>query len=276
MKSPLLFSLRNPGIIVVSTAVLFSCTSSPLGRRQLMVMPDSKMNEMGVQSFEEMKKATPIETNPEINAYVKCVALPITREAGDATGVSSWEIVVFKDKTANAFALPGGKIGVHTGMLPVAKTPGQLAAVLGHEVGHVIAKHGNERVSEGMITQGLASVAAISVKDPKYQSLVMAGLGIGAQYGIALPHSRTQESEADLIGLDLMARSGFDPRESVGLWQNMSAASGGNAPPQFLSTHPSNETRISALQSHIPEALTKYEAAQKAGKAPHCVKPAGL
>lgn len=246
-----------------------SCASSPLGRKQLMMLPESQLNSMGVQSFAQMKKEVPIETNAAINAYVKCVAAPITKASSAAAGISNWEVVVFKDASANAFALPGGKIGVHTGMLAVAKTPAQLAAVLGHEVGHVIAKHGNERVSQGLVAQGLTSLAGASISDPRYQSIVLAGLGLGAQYGFLLPHSRTQESEADLIGLDLMARAGFDPRESVELWKNM-AATGGNQPAQWMSTHPSNETRIHNLESNIPASMPTYNAAVKA---PNCPKP---
>jgi predicted Zn-dependent protease len=263
------------GFLFVLFAFVFGCATSPLGRKQLILIGDGQMNQMGLQSFDQLKKETPIETNPAINAYVKCIALPIAK-AADGAGVSEWEIVVFKDASANAFALPGGKIGVHTGILPVAKTADQLAAVLGHEVGHVIAKHGAERVSEGLLAQGATTAAGIGFKDKAYQPLILAGLGLGAQYGILLPHSRTQESEADLIGVDLMARVGFDPRESVELWKNMGAAAGGKSPPEWLSTHPANATRISNLQGAIPAALPKYQAAKSAGRAPHCPRPAGI
>jgi predicted Zn-dependent protease len=201
------------------------------------------------------------------------VALPITEAARGQADVASWEVVVFREESANAFALPGGKIGVHTGLLKVAKTDGQLAAVLGHEVGHVIARHGAERVSSGMATQGgLAAIDAFilgkSVSGGQRQ-LILGGLGLASQVGVLLLFSRSHESEADLIGLDLMSRAGFDPRQSVELWRNMAAAGGGQ-PPQWLSTHPSHETRISALQAGIPESLRKYEAAQAGGKRPSC------
>lgn len=260
-------------IVPFLVLLLTACSTSPLGRKQLTALPDSQMNQMGVQSFEQLKKETPIEKDPAINAYVRCVAIPITRAAVDETGVSDWEIIVFKDSTANAFALPGGKIGVHTGLLTVAKTQNQLATVLGHEVGHVIARHGNERVSEALGLQLLSTAAAVTFKDKAYQPAILAGLGIGAQYGIVLPHSRGQESEADLIGLDLMATAGFDPRESVDLWKNMMVAAGGKSPPQFLSTHPSSENRIVSLQERIPQTLPKYESVRDAGHAPDCVKP---
>ncbi len=253
--------------------MMTGCSTSPTGRSRLTLMPDSQMNSMGSEAFSAMKKDTPIENDPRINAYVRCVALPITQVAADPTGVRDWEIVVFRDKSANAFALPGGKIGVHTGILPVAKTADQLAAVLGHEVGHVIARHGNERVSTGLIAQGVLLGANIFTKESKYKAPLMAMLGVGATVGYVLPHSRTNESEADLIGLDLMSKAGFDPRQSVALWENMTAASGGKAPSEFMSTHPSNERRISDLRQHIPENLPKMEAARNAGRNPHCTYP---
>ena len=266
-------NFMNKSLLVLSGVVFVSaCATSPTGRSQIMLMSDSQMNSMGVQSFEEIKKQTPIETDPKINEYVKCVAIPITEAAKGKTPVDQWEIVVFKDNTANAFALPGGKIGVNTGILPVAKTDAQLATVLGHEVGHVIARHGNERVSQSEGTQlGMAVVdfATGSMSSTKKQ-LLMAGLGAGAQYGILLPFSRAQESEADLIGLDLMSDAGFDPNQSVELWKNMSAG-GGKAPAEWMSTHPSDQTRMKALSDNIPKHLGQYQAARAAGRAPHCV-----
>jgi predicted Zn-dependent protease len=178
-------------------------------------------------------------------------------------------VVVFNDKAANAFALPGGKIGVYTGLLQVAQTQDQLAAVIGHEVAHVTAQHANERVSTAF-----AAEAGLNVVDAIYGGTssgrnAMALLGLGTQVGVLMPFGRAQESEADLLGLDLMARVGFDPREAVTLWQNM-ARSGGGAPPEFLSTHPSHATRIEDLQKRMPEALKLYDAARVAGRKPKC------
>ncbi len=247
-----------------------ACATSPLGRKQLMLMPDSEMAQLGLQSFEQMKAQTPIEHDPAVNAYVKCVALPITRQVnGTEVGARGWEIVVFKDASANAFALPGGKIGVHTGLLPVAKTDGQLAAVLGHEVGHVIARHGNERVSQNLLASSSLGAAEILTRDSKNQGLILGALGLGAQFGVLLPFSRTQESEADVIGLDLMARAGFDPRQSVELWKNMLAANG-HGPPQWMSTHPAGESRIQELQSRMAPALAHY---QRTADHPSCKRP---
>jgi predicted Zn-dependent protease len=269
-------SLKLSRFVAVFFVIGSGCATSPTGRSQLMIVGDGQMNQMGLQSFDQLKHDTPIERDPAINAYVKCIVDPITKYASDRTGIKDWEIVVFKSPEVNAFALPGGKIGVYSGILPVTKNAAQLAAVLGHETGHVIAKHGAERVSQGILAQGLTTAVGVGFQNKAYQPLILAGLGIGAQYGYLLPHSREQESEADLIGVDLMAIAGFDPRESVELWKNMTAASAGKAPSEWMSTHPSNENRITALQAAIPAALPKDEAAVKAGRAPNCARPAGL
>jgi len=255
--------------------LVVGCATSPTGRKQLIIMPEAQMSVMGAQAFDQMKEQTPVYKDPAWNNYVRCVALPITESAKGELEVKNWEIVVFKDDTANAFALPGGKIGVHTGILSVAKTDAQLAAVLGHEVGHVIAKHGNERVSEAFATEGgLAAIGALTRDNPNTKT-IMGLLGVGTQLGVLLPHSRTQESEADVIGLDLMSRAGFDPKGSVELWKNMMEASKG-APPEFLSTHPASEKRIENLQSHMDESLAKYQKANTEGKKPNCRRPAGV
>ena len=229
------------------------------------------MAEMGAASFQDMKSKTPVDSDPATNRYVRCIADAITEQSKDQTGVKTWEVVVFKDDTPNAFALPGGKIGVHTGMLKVAKTQSQLAAVIGHEVGHVIARHGAERVSQQLAAQGVLLGASIAVgQDNPNAGLIMAGLGLGAQYGILLPYSRTHESEADVIGLDLMAKSGFDPRQAIELWKNMAASAGGGEPPEFLSTHPADATRIKNLESKLPPSIEEYQKAQAAGRRPKC------
>jgi predicted Zn-dependent protease len=180
----------------------------------------------------------------------------------------NWEVVVFEDKTLNAFALPGAKIGVHTGMMELVDNQDQLAAVLGHEVGHVIARHSNERASQQTLTE--QTLGMIGQTEYGQNPLIMAGLGLGAQYGVLMPYSRTHESEADLIGVDLMAKAGFNPEQSVTLWQKMAQASQGNQPSEFLSTHPAHETRIQQLQEHMPKALAFYKQAQAAGKIPTC------
>ncbi|RZA08516.1 MAG: M48 family peptidase [Proteobacteria bacterium] len=247
--------------LTLSTLAFAACQTSPTGRKQLAFVSDKQMDEMGQQAFTEMKSKQPIGTDRSQTEYVNCVARAIVAVLPEKR---EWEIVVFKDDSANAFALPGGKIGVHTGLLKVARTPSQLAAVLGHEVGHVLAAHSKERVSEQMVTQGGMKVLSTVLGNPNdtRHSLLMGALGLGAQYGVALPHGRRQESEADIIGLDLMAKAGFDPRESIQLWKNMAEA-GGGGPPEFLSTHPSHSTRIKGLNDGMPEALATYNQAKQ-------------
>ena len=246
--------------LMLCAALLAACATSPLGRSQLMMVSADEMNQMGVASFNDLKQKTPITRNAKTSTYVSCVARAITTELHDGR---AWEVQVFEDNQVNAFALPGAKIGVYTGLLKIATTQDQLAAVIGHEVSHVLANHSAERVSEQMAGQlGSQVVGAATGIDPQL-------FGIATNVFYTLPGSRTQESEADLLGLDLMASAGFDPRQSVTLWQNMMNA-GGQKPPQMLSTHPSDETRIQQLQARLPLDIPVYENARAAGKRPHC------
>ena len=173
-----------------------------------------------------------------------------------------WEANLVESAQVNANCRPGGKIIVYTGLLPVTQTEGGLAAVIGHEVTHAVCRHSNERLSDNMIAQvGLAGFEqALGSKDPKTRAQLMEALGTGVQLGVLLPFSRTHESEADHLGLILMAKAGYDPRESEALWVRMSELSNGQQPPEFLSTHPSNETRIRQIQEWLPEALAYYSA----------------
>jgi predicted Zn-dependent protease len=260
---------RRRAHVVVALALLAiggaaGCTTSPLGRRQLHLMSSDQVSQMGVTSFKEIKQGTPQSEDASQQRYVRCVAAAITGAITDPDAPRQWEVVVFQDDTANAFALPGGKIGVHTGILKVAKNQDQLATVLGHEVAHVLAQHANERVSQQMVA-GTVMQAAGQMMDPT----LVAALGMGAQVGVLLPFSRTQESEADLLGLDLMASAGFDPRESTKFWQNMASAGGGGTP-EFLSTHPSDQTRTADLQKRIAQEMPAYEKAVANGRRPKC------
>jgi len=235
---------------------------------QLHLYSDNQMNVMGRQAYDEIKQQTPESTNPRINKIVQCVAASITRETDLDV---RWEVTVFEDPGVNAFALPGGKIGVNTGLLRVTQNQDQLAAVIGHEVGHVIAQHSNARLSAAQLTNaGLQAVdvMAATTQTPA-RSQVMGLLGLGAQMGIMLPYGRSQEKEADIVGLDLMARAGFNPYETLELWKNM-AAENQEAPPEILSTHPSNETRLAELAKQIPEAEKTFEKARSEGKNPDC------
>lgn len=252
--------MRHTALALATLSLVTACATSPLGRSQLILVSGDQMNQMGIASFNDMKQKIPLSKDGKASAYVSCVAHAITRELGTD---QKWEVQVFDDKQVNAFALPGGKIGVYTGLLKVATTQDQLAAVIGHEVSHVIAGHSAERVSEGMATQVGVSVASAAT------GVNANMLGLASNVFFTLPHSRTQESEADLLGLDLMSKAGFDPRASVTLWQNMAKA-GGQKPPEMLSTHPSDDTRIQQLQERIPQDLPLYEQARANGKRPRC------
>lgn len=251
---------------VLATCLLSACVTSPTGRSQLVFMPDAQINQMGLQAFDNLKKQKPISTSSKYNQLANCIAGAITQETG-----GNWEIVVFEDASPNAFALPGNKIGVHTGMLALVDNQDQLAAVIGHEIGHVLARHSNERASqEFAVSQGMGIIQAVSAPQTALGQTALGMLGIGAQYGILMPYSRTHESEADMIGVDLMAKAGFDPRQSIGLWQKMEQASKGQQPIEFMSTHPSNSTRIQQLEQHMPQAMGLFQQAQAQGKQPHC------
>ena len=252
------------------TLLLAACATSPTGRRQLLMYPENQVNSMGVAAYEDLKKNQKISSDPAINKYVQCVSNAILQTLPDDEG-KGWEINVFEDETPNAFALPGRKIGVHTGILKTAKNQSQLAAVIGHEIGHVEAHHSGERLSVQTTAGVAAAVAAIAIgSNSSERNMAMAALGVGATVGVILPFSRTQESEADEIGLRYMAKAGFDPNESIKLWQNMAAEGGGKAPPEFMSTHPSDQTRMARLSKSIPTVMPSYQQARAAGRVPNC------
>lgn len=247
--------------------VLVGCSTSPTGRYQLLTLSAEELDQMGVEAYEEIKATTPISKDKRQVAYIQCIADHIIA-VSDSN--EQWETNLFDDSSINAFALPGGKIGIYTGLLQAAVNQHQVAAVMGHEVGHVLAQHSNERMSLDQASQMGMQVASIFTGgDGMVNTSLMAALGVGAQVGVALPFSRKHETEADIIGLELMAKAGFDPRESVILWQNMAKLSGEGGP-EFLSTHPANTTRISQLEKHLPKVMPYYEEAQKAGKKPQC------
>lgn len=235
----------------VAALLLYGCASSPTGRQQLLLFSGTDISKMGAQSFEAIKKQEKINTDTKINAYVQCVTRAITTRLAPLSDFTQWEVVVFDSEQINAFALPGGKIGVYTGLLKIAVNQDQLATVIGHEIGHVIANHSNERLSRAQLANTGLQLSNIAIEGSEYQNIVMAGLGVSLKYGVLMPYDRAQESESDTIGLKLMAEAGFDPKQSVNLWENMARASGGNQPPELLSTHPSNSTRIKNLKAKI-------------------------
>jgi predicted Zn-dependent protease len=247
-------------LIFVITIFLSSCAKSPLGRNQLKLYSSSQLAGMGEQAFASMKTDQKVSSQQISNSYVKCIADAITQHVPISVFTGVWVLVVFESPQINAFALPGGKIGVYTGLIELTENQHQLAAVIGHEVGHVIAEHGNERMSSSALIGVGMEGANLLLKTNKIASsnMIMAGLGLGVQVGVQLPFGRTHESEADLIGLDLMAKAGFEPRQSTNLWENMAKASGGKRQPEFLSTHPLPATRIENLTKNMPKAMQHY------------------
>jgi len=264
-------------VMVMSVALvsLVGCETNPYtGRSQLLMTSVSQEIQMGAQAYDQVKrdpKMRPSQDPREIEP-VKRVAARIVEAAkrskyAEMANQFQWEVTVIKDdKTANAFALPGGKMAVYTGIFPMAKTEAGLAAVMGHEVVHALARHGAERMSQGQLTnatlQVVGAAAEASGGGGMLGQAAMAALGVDAEVNVLLPFSRKHESEADYVGILLAADAGYDPRESVALWERMGRISGGGAPSEFMSTHPSHETRITQLKKWMPEAMAIYQTKQ--------------
>jgi predicted Zn-dependent protease len=256
--------------LLIVCGLLLGCTSSPTNRRQVVLYSDADMAAQGEQAYRQMQQQMPVSTNSRQVDYVRCVANYVVAALDETErGNIEWEVTVFDDLQANAFALPGGKIGVYNGLLDVAVNQHQLAAVMAHEVGHVLASHSNERASQSALRNvGVAAARILGASDTTLEAI-----DLGTQLGLFLPFNRTQESEADVIGLYLMAEAGFDPRQSITLWQNMSAT-GGPRQPEFLSTHPSPSSRIEELASRMDEATGLQQTAIAQGINPDCTPPA--
>ncbi|MDX1648607.1 MAG: M48 family metallopeptidase [Myxococcota bacterium] len=242
-----------------------ACATSPTGRTQILAFDESRLDEMGDEAFGEMRSRMEVVRDGARVDFVRCVARHVV-DALPPDAEQDWEVAVFREPSANAFALPGGHIGVHTGMLDVTQGQDQLATVIAHEVAHVLAEHPNERMSTQALAQ--AGVAAAGATTGTSDA-VLAALGVGAQVGVVLPYARAQETEADALGLDLMVRAGFDPRAAPALWRRMAQRDGGS-PPELLSTHPSDATRIERLAEAAPEHVPAYRRARAAGRTPDC------
>lgn len=257
----------------LSIVVLFTlsaCSTVPItGRSQLNLIPGSSMMSMSLQQYDQFLKEHKVSTDQQQTAMVKRVGANIQQAVERyfaSSGLSQhlsdykWEFNLVEDKQVNAWCMPGGKVVVYTGILPVARGEAGLAVVMGHEIAHAIAEHGNERMSQGLLAQmgGVALSTALSTKTAETQQLWMSVYGVGAQYGAIMPYGRMQESEADHLGLIFMAMAGYDPNEAVPFWERMAAQKGGQAPPEFLSTHPSDTTRIANIRRLIPEVMQQY------------------
>lgn len=254
----------------VASLLLAGCATSPTGRSQLMLVSDSQMSQMGVSAFNDLKKEGKFANAPREKAYATCVADDLIAVLPQPWRTNQWDVQIIDDDTANAFALPGGRIGVNKGMFKVATNQNQLAVVLGHELSHVVSRHGAERLSDQTLTQGVvAAGSAYAGSRGLNPNVVAAALGMGAQTIVLLPFSRTQESEADTLGQRYMAEAGFDPRAAPALWQKMESA-GGNKPPVFLSTHPSSASRQRNLAQEGQQLMPVYQQARANGHKPHC------
>ena len=260
--------LRLTLISLVLVAAV-SCTTSPTQRRQVVLYSEGQMIDQGINTYRQMQREVPASTDGQQLEFVQCVTDHIVAAlTQDERGDNVWEVTLFENDQANAFALPGGKMGVYTGLLQVTENQHQLAAVMSHEVGHVLARHSNERASQStLISLGRVAARVAGASDSTLEVLDM-----GTQLGLFLPFNRTQESEADQIGILLMSRAGFDPMESIRLWENM-AAQGGPRPPEFMSTHPSPNTRMADLNRQMGAARALQEAALAGGLQPGCRRP---
>jgi metalloendopeptidase OMA1, mitochondrial len=249
-------------LLGLAVALLGGCYTVPeTGRRSLMLVSSGEELQLGASEFKNVQSQQRVSADPALNARVRRVGERIARAVGGDLPSAQWEFVVFDDPAEiNAFALPGGKVGVYSGLLRVARTDDELAVVMGHEIGHVTARHGSERLSQALLVAlgGLALDAGL--KDSRSRDTWLAAYGAGATVGLVLPYSRLNENEADEIGLIYAAKAGYDPRAGITFWQRMLDEGKGKAKlPPFLSTHPTDERRIEHLRSLMPKVLPVYE-----------------
>jgi predicted Zn-dependent protease len=253
--------------------LLAACATVPLtGRSQLILIPDSQVMSLSFDQYHqfltqhEVVKGTPqAQMVQRVGRRIQKAVEMYLDKNGQANLLNGykWEFNLVKDKQVNAFCMPGGKVVVFTGILPITENESGLATVLGHEIGHAIARHGNERMSQGLVTQlgGAALAAALSSRPQETQQLFMAAYGLGSQVGVMLPYGRLQETEADHLGLIFMAMAGYDPHLAVNFWKRMASQKDQAAPPEFLSTHPSHATRIADIENYLPTAMSYYHPA---------------
>ncbi|WP_207493297.1 M48 family metallopeptidase [Aridibaculum aurantiacum] len=267
---------KSMSLLSIGTMMLVvACTTNAItGRRQLSLVPESQLQQMAqteYRSFLSQNRVVAPSQNKDaemvrrVGSRIANAVTSYYKGQGLANEIQNyqWEYNLVNDNSVNAWCMPGGKIVVYTGLLPVTQNEAALAVVVGHEVAHAVAKHGSERMSQGLIQQlgGVALDVALSSRSQETRGLFNAAYGVGSQVGYTLPHSRKQELEADRLGLIYTALAGYNPREAVPLWERMKAMSGGNRPAEFMSTHPAEDTRIRELQRMMPEALKYYKPA---------------
>ena len=248
-----------------------SCSTVPVtGRSQLNVIPSSELMSMSFQQYDQFLKENKLSTNTKQSAMIKIVGEKISKAVeqyfaqnnmSDELNGYAWEFNLVESEQVNAWAMPGGKVVFYTGILPITKTEAGVAVVMGHEVAHAVAEHGGERMSHQVMQQfgGMALSKLLEKESDALQGILLTAYGVGSQVGVMLPFSRLHESEADQLGLIFMAMAGYNPQEAVDFWQRMADAKGGQAPPEWLSTHPSDQTRINDLKKAMPEAMKYYK-----------------
>ncbi|TYP75237.1 M48 family metallopeptidase [Aquimarina intermedia] len=258
--------IKNTLFIIGATALIMSCATNPFtGKQTLAIVPNSQIFPMAFQQYDQFLGENKVITGTSEAQMITRVGQKIAKaserwlNANGYTGYLDgyqWEYNLVKDDAVNAWCMPGGKIVFYTGILPIAKTEAGIAAVMGHEVAHALANHGQQRMSAGQLQQvaGAATSVAIQNRSESTQQIIGTAFGLGTQFGVMLPFSRSHETEADKIGLQLMAIAGYNPDEAADLWRRMKANSGGQSPPEFMSTHPSSDTRIANLTAWAPGA----------------------
>lgn len=257
-------------LIILLALTVYYCSTVPItGRSQLSLVSASEMNAMSFQQYDEFLKQSKLSSNTADVDMVKRVGVKIQKAveryfaennlASQLNGYA-WEFNLVESEEVNAWCMPGGKVVVYTGILPITKDETGLAVVMGHEIAHAIAQHGAERMSQGLLQQlgGVALSVALADQPETTQNLFLTAYGVGTTLGVILPYSRTHESEADRLGLIFMSMAGYDPNAAVDFWTRMAAQKGGAAPPEFLSTHPSDETRIADIKKNLPEAMSYF------------------
>ena len=264
--------MRKIFFVAVICSFATACSRNAVtGKNQLLLVPESEMQTMAATQYKEFLDSSKV-VSPSVKdaAMVKRIGQRITtaitnyyKGQGKANVLDgyTWEYNLVESNQVNAWCMPGGKIVVYTGLLPITQNEAALAVVMGHEVTHALARHGSERMTQGLAQQfgGAALSVLLANKSQGVQNLAMTAYGVGSNYGVLLPFSRNQEYEADQFGLNFAAMAGYSPQEAIPLWQRMEQAGGGNRPPEFLSTHPSEGNRIARLEKQMPEALKYYK-----------------